>query len=297
MYQMNWDSYRLVKDSLTHAYKDFLCLKISDALWKKARTKDICKFYPEDGVYVFSRMMHTGNQFRAFQKANHGKATQTTITFPAFPTFLFPPEDIIRKMEESPKLTLEKYGIRVDNWNSIYGKYVCCDKDFNKYDVTLARKEKSGYHGFPSDNVLQKKLIKYLEENGKEKTIYSMYRIERICNKKGKVKLFKINFIGDITKKYNDEWSRKSGRYSGIVHEYYFTRTKYGPISGYYIKDIEDLVKLLMDEEKSKKEKDKDKNKDKDKDKDKSKTEKVTLDECIDTNSIEDDCDELSDDD
>lgn len=238
--------YSSVKKKMDIKYSDFISVQVSKAMWGKTKMKTMTKFYPKDGIYVFSRDMHSGNQYYAYQKANKGKESSESVTLPAFPTYLFPPEDVIRKMEVSPKLTLKTHGIRVDNWKSIYGEYVCCDKDFDKYEVTLTRKERSGYWRSVDDVTIEKKLIEYLKENGKERKVYSFYDIKRLTNKKGKVTMFEVKYIGDITKKYNGIWSKKSSYYSSSISRYYFTTTKYGPMSGYDITDLLELVQLLV---------------------------------------------------
>ena len=96
-------------------------------LYGEITSEEIINFYSqynECDYYVFKRKMHNGNNYHAYLKANGQSASEDTLSQPAFPTYLLPPESVIQEIEKSPKLRLELEGFRKNNWEDIIGSYV-----------------------------------------------------------------------------------------------------------------------------------------------------------------------------
>lgn len=163
---------------------------IWDNLYPNVDHDKIKKFY-KDGYYVFKRKMHDSNKYYAYLKANKQVASTETLTYPAFPQYLLPPDSVISELEKSPKLTLID-GFRKDNWKDIIGDFVCnIDEIEIKCKGYLTREEK---------------LIKYLRTvdiGNKDLYIYSMYIIEPLCNN-----TFYCFHVSDITKKHDGSYSK-----------------------------------------------------------------------------------------
>lgn len=179
----------------------------------------IKKFYKE-GYYVFRRKMHDSNKYYAYLKANKQVASTDTLTYPAFPKYLLPPDSTITELEKSPKLTLTD-GFRKDNWNDIMGDFVCNIDDLEiKCKGYLTREEK---------------LIKYLNSiypKDKDLYIYSIYIIEPMDNN-----TFYCCHISDITKKHDGSYSKKSSKYSISLHPY-TVKIQDGLINSDFGKDV-----------------------------------------------------------
>jgi hypothetical protein len=157
----------------------------------------------KDGYYVFRRKMHDSNKYYAYLKANKQVSSTETLTYPAFPQYLLPPNSVITELEKSPMLTLTDE-FRKDNWNEIIGNPFCNIDDIDiKCKGYLTREEK---------------LIKYLrsiETGDKDLYIYSLYIIEPVNDN-----TFFCCHLSDITKKHDGSYSKKSSKYSISLNPY-----------------------------------------------------------------------------
>lgn len=184
-------------------------------LYEQVSIEDINKLYTKTGCYVFKRPMHEPSQYYSYLRANKQLSTAVTVSSPAFPTWLLPPNLIIEQLEKSPKLTL-KENFRKDNWQSIIGEFECFLDDLN-----VNKKQLSDEH----------KLINYLTQTkgiiNKDNNIYSIWYIEKISNTK-----FYCCHLKDITQKLNGNYSKKSDQYSQYIQCYTASIEK--SFDGYY---------------------------------------------------------------
>jgi len=139
--------------------------QIFQGLYKNIPIDQINQMYKTSGYYVFRRKKHDGHKYRAYLNANKGSAENESLTMPAFPTYLLPPESILETMSKSPKLSFRD-GFRESNWNDMIGKFFC------KYSEL----------SIPNQNNLtrNKILIKHLNslKIKNDDYIYSIYYIE-----------------------------------------------------------------------------------------------------------------------
>ena len=164
------------------------------------------KLYPKNGYYVFRRKKHNQGQYYSYLKANNNNnASITSLTCPAFPTFLLPPDNIIEQLEKSPKLSLDE-GFRNLNWNEIIGEFYCCidDIEFNSKKIRYS--------------TYIDKLLYHLNSNNSkinDEYIYSIYLIEKLDNLK-----YYCGFLEDITQKNDKTYSKKMNTYTQLIEPY-----------------------------------------------------------------------------
>jgi len=182
-------------------------------LYAGANDDTIKNLYNKNGCYVFKRKMHDSGKYYAYLKANGQSASKETLTYPAFPKYLLPPNAIIEEIEKSPKLTL-KEGFRKENWEEIVGNFVC-----NLDDIEVKSKKCL---------TSEEKLLKYLANNNSKDPdlyIYSIFVINLI----NETTIYCAHLL-DITKKHNGSYSKKSSQYSSQLLPY-ITKFKNGLIN------------------------------------------------------------------
>ena len=175
-------------------------------LYGEITSQEIINFYSQNNdcdYYVFKRKMHNGNNYHAYLKANGQSASEDTLSQPAFPTYLLPPESVIQEIEKSPKLRLELEGFRKNNWEDIIGSYVgnvdeICSKT-KKNKASAQTKVINMLNGLRQGASLTKKTDEY---------IYSLYLIQ----KKSETDFYCCH-MADITQKPNGAYSQKSPLY------------------------------------------------------------------------------------
>jgi hypothetical protein len=160
--------------------------------------------YQKNGMYVFKRKKHTSNQYNSYLNANSKNASKLTLTCPAIPTYLLPPDDIINELEKSPKLSL-KDGVRLHNWNEALGEFYC--------EMSQISRNKKG---------VKSALFRHLEDKNKNKLdnyIYSCYHIS--INKDDlNETVFTVSHMFDVTQKNANSYGLKSGDYTSTISTY-----------------------------------------------------------------------------
>lgn len=167
---------------------------------------NINKIYKNTGEYIFRRKKHNTNQFYSYLKANGGVSSKLTLTCPAIPIYLLPPDNIINELEKSPKLSL-KDGFRTKNWNEILGEFYC---EIN--DIKINTKNK---------NNTRSKLLRHLEEknNNTDEYIYSCYNITINKDNSNEI-IFTCRHKFDITKKSGNTYSTKTKEFTSELPIY-----------------------------------------------------------------------------
>lgn len=169
------------------------------------------KLYPKNTYYVFRRKKHDVHKYNSYLKTNNintSEISMESLTYPAFPTYLLPPDSIIKQLQKSPKLSLDD-GFRKSNWNDAIGEFYCCVDDIefkNKKNMTKTM-------------TYSEKLICHLNSNNNSKTIdnyiYSIYFIEKLDNLK-----YYCCFLEDITQKNDKTYSKKNDAYTQSIQYY-----------------------------------------------------------------------------
>lgn len=150
---------------------------------------DLENLYPKNsGYYVFKRKKHDAKYFQLCVNDNKENNNIETLTLPAFPKYLLPPNILLEKIDK----------------NNFIGEYFC-DID----NISVKRTKNCATH--------VEKLIKYLNVNGykSDPYIYSVYIIEKI----NKYKYFCAH-LNDITQKKDNTYSIKSDRYTQTLQCY-----------------------------------------------------------------------------
>ncbi len=171
--------------------------------------EQIENMYPKNGYYVFRRKKHDTNHYNAYLKANNNNASTLSLTCPAFPKYLLPPDNIIGELEKSPKLNLEE-GFRKSNWNDLVGDFYCIIDDID-IDTTGNKK----YLTYVDKFLL---FMNNKNNNKSDEYIYSIYIIEKIDNLK-----YFCCFMTDITQKTDKKYSLKKDIYIQPIQPYTVT--------------------------------------------------------------------------
>lgn len=174
---------------------------------------NIQKLYLDSGDFVFRRKKHNNNQYASYLKANGGVASRNTLTTPAFPTYLLPPDNIINELEKSPRLTIKIEGFRKSNWSEIIGEFYCKIDDIEE-EINPKKKNRLG---------TKEKLINYLAHKNYDKSdeyIYSIYTIVVNKDNPNEIK-FICSHLYDITQKSKNNYSVKSDSYTQNIQSYY----------------------------------------------------------------------------
>ena len=176
--------------------------QIWNSMYPLANKKLVSEYYEKSGYYMFKRKMHSGNQYQSFKAANHGNASSVTLTHPAFPKYLLPPDSIIDELSKSPRLESSSH-IRADNWAEQLGDFV---HKIYESNIRLGHVEQL--------------FKKYLIENGLPRHIYSVFQIDKLYDKLTGNVCYRSIHVFDITQKMDSSWSRKSDKYSFPIYPY-----------------------------------------------------------------------------
>lgn len=177
--------------------------------------------------YVFKRKMNDSGKYNAYLKTNGG-IEKNSITLPALPKFLLPPEEIINLMEQSPKLNL-KEGLtttRINNWKDVIGDFFVKINDIEINDVQTNKSK--GYLSY------EDKFLKFMNNNSYGKKIldpfiYSIYLI-----KKTNTNVYSCVHLIDITMKQDFTYNEKSSQYSQKLRPYVVTINDNNEISSMF---------------------------------------------------------------
>lgn len=166
--------------------------------------------------FVFRRKKHSSHLYVAYSKAHDGATSQESLTYPAFPTFFLPPEDVLVELEKSPKLSL-KDGFREKNWLDMLGEFYC-----NLDALVIPVPEGASKTLKRKLNALTRteKLLVHLNQLGAkdDEYVYSIYYIQKKTDNS-----YHCYHLTDITQKYTGEYSEKSKKYIVYVEPYVVT--------------------------------------------------------------------------
>jgi hypothetical protein len=176
----------------------------------------IKELYCDGENFVFRRKKHSSHLYFAYKKSNGGSTSQESLTYPAFPTFLLPPDDILIELEKSPKLSI-KNGFRIMNWTDLLGEFYC---NLDKLTIDIPDNASKSVKRKLATLTVPEKLIKHLSatETKDDEYIYSIYYIQKKSDNS-----YSCYHLSDITQKYTGEYSEKLKKYTVNINPYTFT--------------------------------------------------------------------------